>query len=104
MITAYVSFASSAVQSFIRALLKYISPTPGFDRKLLEHALLKKLRATYQRAMNHARFLVHVEREGTLSTSRDDFPARLENARLRHTREGAATDGQDQLDMSSRSS
>jgi len=82
LVLSHVSNAILAVHYFIWELLKIVCPEKTVRDELLDAVLLDEVRAAYQRAMDHARFLLHVEREGCPMTLNHYFTANLEKGRV----------------------
>ncbi|KAI1144894.1 interferon-induced GTP-binding protein Mx2 [Nemania diffusa] len=78
---AYTSKAIVLVHSYICQLLASICPQKQIKIQLLDNLLIQKSRSAYLRALNHARFLLAMEREGTPSTVNHYFNANLQKKR-----------------------
>lgn len=78
IVLSHVSDAIILVHDYILELLKHILPEKKVLQELLDNVLLEKLQASYRRAMDHARFLLEIEREGKPMTYNHDFSAELQ--------------------------
>lgn len=81
MVLSHTSDAILIVHQFILDLLHDVIGDSHVRDELYDH-LLEKLQASYKRAMDHARFLVEIEREGTLATYNPSFGAELQRVQM----------------------
>ncbi|KAI0394840.1 interferon-induced GTP-binding protein Mx2 [Xylariaceae sp. FL0594] len=70
------------VHSFILKLLSHICPEKRVMEQLLEDFLIERLRVSYRRAMDHARFLLNIERKGRPTTFNHYFNANVQKKRI----------------------
>lgn len=75
------------VHDYILNLLGYIFPEEQVLRELFDNVLVERLHASYQRAMDHARFLLEIEREGKPITYNRYFSAELQKGQAERLRE-----------------
>lgn len=78
IVLAHVSDAIVLVHDFILNLLRHIVSEKQVLRELFDNVLLERLHASYRRAMDHARFLLKIEREGKPITYNQSFYAELQ--------------------------
>ncbi|KAI1430371.1 interferon-induced GTP-binding protein Mx2 [Xylaria sp. FL1777] len=69
------------VHRFISQIVNAICPDPRVHEELWNGYLLEELMASYRRAMNHARFLLRIEREGSPLTLMDSFSENIQQLR-----------------------
>jgi hypothetical protein len=67
------------VHRFISETFKSICPDPRVHGELWNGYLLEDVMASYRRAMDHARFLLEIEREGSPLTLNQSFNEHLQN-------------------------
>ena len=75
------------VHDFIFKLLVELCPEDTVREQLWSSFLVDKLRTTYMRAMEHARFLLRVERGGRPSTFNHYFNANLQKKRRERSKQ-----------------
>jgi len=95
---SHVSDVISLVHRFIVKLIESCVPEESVRNDIWDCILTEELCAAYKQAMDHARFLLRVEREGTLVTYNHYFNNNLQRARgLRLGREldGVAVEAQE---------
>ncbi|KUI54190.1 Interferon-induced GTP-binding protein Mx1 [Cytospora mali] len=80
LVLSHVSDAIILVHDYIVELLNHVFSEKQVLRELFDNVLLEKLQASYKRAMDHARFLLDIEREGKPITYNDYFNAELQSA------------------------
>ncbi|KAK7737299.1 hypothetical protein SLS53_006602 [Cytospora paraplurivora] len=78
IVLSHVSDAIILVHDYILELLDHVFPEKKVLQELLDNVLLERLQASYRRAMDHARFLLEIEREGKPMTYNRDFGAELQ--------------------------
>ncbi|KXH42390.1 interferon-induced GTP-binding protein Mx1 [Colletotrichum salicis] len=78
LVLRHVSQAIILVHSFIRVALRLKCTDKNTFDELHEHLLLPNLRASYQRALEHAQFLIDVELSGQPSTMNHYFNSNLQ--------------------------
>ncbi|KUI69764.1 Interferon-induced GTP-binding protein Mx1 [Cytospora mali] len=78
LVVSHVSDAIILVHDYILELLNHVFSEKQVLRELFDNVLLEKLQASYKRAMDHARFLLEIEREGKPVTFNDYFNAELQ--------------------------
>ncbi|CAN8095464.1 unnamed protein product [Discula destructiva] len=86
IVLSHVSDAIILVHQFILDLLDHIFADEQVKNGLYEDVLLEKLQVAYGEAIDHARFLLEIEREGKPSTFNGSFISELQksqNSRLR---------------------
>lgn len=66
------------VHHFISEIVKSICPDPRVHEELWNGYLLEELMNSYRRAMDHARFLLRIEREGSPLTLTDAFSEHIQ--------------------------
>ncbi|KAI0428080.1 interferon-induced GTP-binding protein Mx2 [Xylaria sp. FL1042] len=76
----YVSMVIYHVHRFISETVKLVCPDPRVHEELWNGYLLEELMNSYRRAMDHARFLLHIEREGLPLTLADSFSEHIEQS------------------------
>ncbi|TRX98767.1 hypothetical protein FHL15_000109 [Xylaria flabelliformis] len=69
------------VHCFISEVVKSICPDPRVQEELWNGYLLEELMASYRRAMDHAKFLLRIEREGSPLTLTHSFSQNIEKIR-----------------------
>ncbi|KAI0855608.1 interferon-induced GTP-binding protein Mx2 [Xylaria cubensis] len=69
------------VHCFISEVVKSICPDPRVQEELWNGYLLDELMASYRRAMDHAKFLLRIEREGSPLTLTRSFSQNVEKLR-----------------------
>lgn len=69
------------VHHFISEIVKSICPDPRVHEELWNGYIMEELMASYRRAMDHARFLLRVEREGLPLTLTDSFSEKVQKIR-----------------------
>jgi hypothetical protein len=69
------------VHHFIAEIIKLICPDPRVHGELWNGYLLDELMASYRRAMDHAKFLLHIERGGAPLTLTPSFSKNIEKIR-----------------------
>ncbi|KAI0553324.1 interferon-induced GTP-binding protein Mx2 [Xylaria curta] len=69
------------VHRFISEVVKSICPDPRVHEELWNGYLLEELMTSYRRAMDHAKFLLHIEREGSPLTLTHSFSQNIEKIR-----------------------
>lgn len=77
---SHVSDAIVLVHQFILDLLDHVVSDDQVRNKLYENELLDKLQASYRQGMDHARFLLDIEREGKPTTYHPYFDTELRKA------------------------
>ncbi|KAI1812999.1 interferon-induced GTP-binding protein Mx2 [Poronia punctata] len=77
----HCSRAVCSVHMYISRLLAHLCPEEQVRDQLWEDILVEKLCAAYRGAMDHARFLLDIERKGRLSTFNHYFNSNLQNKR-----------------------
>lgn len=85
LVLSHVSDAIVLVHDYILKLLKHVFPEEQVLCELFDNVLLEKLQASYRRAMDHAQFLLDIEREGKPMTFNHLFNSELhigQNERL----------------------
>lgn len=75
---SHVSDAIVLVHHFILDLLDHVFSDAQVKSELYENVLLERLQAAYTQAMDHARFLLEIEREGKPSTFNKAFNTELQ--------------------------
>lgn len=80
---SHVSDAIIIVHEYILELLKHIFHEKQVLDELWNNVLLEKLQESYRRAMDHARFLLRIEREGNPITYNHYFNDELQKAQSR---------------------
>lgn len=83
LVLSHVSNAIVLVHHFINSLLKETFPEKHVREELWEGILLERLCDAYKAAMNHARFLLEIEREGKPITYNHYFNANLQRGRAK---------------------
>ncbi|KAL1866037.1 hypothetical protein Daus18300_006938 [Diaporthe australafricana] len=78
LVMSHVSDAIVLVHHFISELLSYICADKQVMTQLLDSILLEKLQESYRRSMDHARFLLQIERERNPITYNHYFNAELQ--------------------------
>jgi hypothetical protein len=81
MVQSHTSAAIVIVHQFIKELLEEVCPDTCVRQELWETLLLDKLQEAYTKAMDHANFLLKIERQGILTTCNHYFNSNLQNAR-----------------------
>ncbi|KAI0489905.1 hypothetical protein F4859DRAFT_171951 [Xylaria cf. heliscus] len=69
------------VHQFISEVVKSICPDPRVHEELWNGYLLEELMTSYRKAMNHARFLLRIEREGSPLTLKHSFSEHIQKIR-----------------------
>ncbi|KAI1738791.1 interferon-induced GTP-binding protein Mx2 [Xylaria scruposa] len=69
------------VHRFISEVVRSICPDPRVHEELWNGYLLEELMASYRRAMDHAKFLLRIEREGSPLTLTHSFSQNIEKIR-----------------------
>ncbi|TGJ81808.1 hypothetical protein E0Z10_g6969 [Xylaria hypoxylon] len=69
------------VHHFISEIIKSICPDPRVHEELWNGYILEELMASYRRAMDHARFLLRIEREGRPLTLTRSFAQHIQETR-----------------------
>ncbi|KAI0447104.1 hypothetical protein F4803DRAFT_397297 [Xylaria telfairii] len=69
------------VHRFISEVVKSICPDPRVHEELWNGYLLEELMTSYRRAMDHARFLLRIEREGSPLTLTHSFSGHIQKLR-----------------------
>ncbi|RYC64596.1 hypothetical protein CHU98_g1627 [Xylaria longipes] len=69
------------VHRFISEVVKSICPDPRVHEELWNGYLLEELTTSYRRAMDHARFLLRIEREGSPLTLTHSFSEHIQKIR-----------------------
>jgi hypothetical protein len=87
LVLSHVSDAIVLVHDYILELLKHVLSEDQVLRELFDNVLLEKLQASYRRAMDHARFLLDIEREGKPMTYNDLFSAELQRSQAERLQE-----------------
>ncbi|KAI0421071.1 interferon-induced GTP-binding protein Mx2 [Xylaria grammica] len=77
----HTSVIISHVHHFISEIVKLICPDPRVYEELWNGYLLDELKASYRRAMDHARFLLRIEREGLPLTLNRSFTEHIQKSR-----------------------
>jgi hypothetical protein len=93
-VLAHVSGFIGLVHDYVSTLLACICPDEQIRAQLWETVLVEELRRAYIRAMEQARFLLHVERQGRPSTYNHYFNSEVQGKRqdrLKKLTEAAAT-------------
>jgi len=75
------------VHLFISRLLSHVCPEKQVRDQLWENFLVDKLRVAYRRAMEHARFLLDIERKGRLTTFNHYFNSNVQGMRAERVAE-----------------
>ncbi|KAI3392113.1 hypothetical protein diail_6156 [Diaporthe ilicicola] len=78
LVMSHVSDAIVLVHHFIAELLAHVCADKQVMAQLWDNILLEKLQESYKRSMDHASFLLHVEREGKPTTYNHFFNAELQ--------------------------
>ncbi|KAJ0123005.1 Interferon-induced GTP-binding protein Mx1 [Diaporthe amygdali] len=78
LVMSHISDAIALVHHFIRELLAHVCVDKQVMAQLWDNVLLEKLQASYKRSMQHASFLLHVEREGKPTTYNHYFNSELQ--------------------------
>lgn len=78
---AHVSKSIGLVHGYISNLLTRICPDKQVRAQLWETILVDELRKAYDRAMEHARFLLRIERQGRPSTYNHYFNSEVQKKR-----------------------
>lgn len=78
---SHVSKAIMIVHDYIYKILTVLCPEKQVKNQLWDALLVDKLIEAYRRAMTHTRFLLDIERKGTLSTFNHYFNANLQRKR-----------------------
>jgi Dynamin GTPase effector domain len=81
LVLSHTSRAIAVVHDYIHLLLTEVCQEKQVRDQLFDSLLLEKLRKVYCRAMNHARFLLRIEREGRPVTYNHYFNANLQKKR-----------------------
>jgi len=76
-----VSHSIGIVHDYIIRLLHHVCPDKQVRDQLWDAIIVDELRKRYTRAMDHARFLLHTERDGTLSTYNHYLNAEVQQKR-----------------------
>ncbi|KAK8122068.1 interferon-induced GTP-binding protein Mx1 [Apiospora sp. TS-2023a] len=76
----YVSRVLLIIHHFAKQILDFICPDPHVRNELWDNHILEALQKSYDRAMEHARFLLKVEREGIPYTLNHYFNENLQKA------------------------
>ncbi|KAJ8119426.1 hypothetical protein ONZ43_g3617 [Nemania bipapillata] len=95
LVLAYTSKSIVLVHTYIGKLLAAVCPDEQIRTQLWDTILFEKLQSGYRRALSHARFLLSLERNGTLSTFNHYFNSTLQkkrNERQATVFEGMRTD------------
>lgn len=79
---SHVSDAIVLVHQFILDLLDHVFADEQVRNELYDNVLLEKLQASYKQGMDHARFLLDIEREGKPTTYNRYFKAELQKAQM----------------------
>lgn len=88
---SHASNAVALVHDYISRLLTQLCPEKHVKDQLWDVLLVDKLRHAYRRAMDHARFLLSIEREGRPSTYNHYFNANLQKKRNKRLCESLKT-------------
>lgn len=81
LVLSHVSKAITIVHDYAVQILAYVWPDKTFRTRLWETVLLEKFRAAYVRAMEHARFLLDIERSRKPTTYNHYFNSKLQRRR-----------------------
>ncbi|KAJ2904382.1 Interferon-induced GTP-binding protein Mx1 [Zalerion maritima] len=81
VVLSHVSDAICLVHHFIRELLEMLCPEKTVRDELWDTILLEDLRTCYKKAIDHAKFLLEVERESWPTTLNHSFTTDLEESR-----------------------
>lgn len=95
IVLSHVSDVIVLVHDYILELLNHIVPDKQVLEGLWENILLENLQASYKSAMDHARFLLQIEREGKPITYNPNFNVEVQKAqaeRMGEAMEGEAID------------
>jgi hypothetical protein len=92
-VLAHVSKSIGLVHGYISNLLTRICPDKHVRAQLWETVLVDELRKAYARAMEHARFLLRIERQGRPSTYNHYFNSEVQKKRLERVKALTATEG-----------
>ncbi|ROV88112.1 hypothetical protein VSDG_09370 [Cytospora chrysosperma] len=87
LVLSHVSDSIVLVHEYILKLLKHVFPEEQVLRELFDNVLLEKLQASYRQAMDHARFLLNIEREGKPMTYNNLFGAELQRSQAERLQE-----------------
>jgi hypothetical protein len=82
LVLAHISKAIAVVHSFIVRLLEHICPDTQIRTQLWDNLVMEKVRGACNRAMDHARFLLSIERGDQPSTFNHYFNAEVQKKRL----------------------
>ncbi|KAI1086904.1 interferon-induced GTP-binding protein Mx2 [Rostrohypoxylon terebratum] len=81
LVLSHTSKAINMVHDYVFRLVSKLCPDIKVRNQLWEAILLDKLRDRYRQAMDHARYLLDIERRGRPSTFNHNFSAKLEKRR-----------------------
>lgn len=81
LVLSHVSKAITIVHDYAVQILAYVWPDKTVRTRLWETVLLEKFRAAYVRAMEHARFLLDIERSRKPTTYNHYFNSELQRRR-----------------------
>lgn len=98
LVLSHVSDAIVLVHDYILKLLNHVFSEEQVLRELFDNVLLEKLQASYQRAMDQARFLLRIEREGKPMTFNNLFSAELQKGQSKRLQESLSSLAIDQED------
>ncbi|KAF2828425.1 hypothetical protein CC86DRAFT_454231 [Ophiobolus disseminans] len=82
VVLAHVSKSIMIVHTYIAKLVAHICPDTQVRTQLWEILLVEELQKAYIRAMEHARFLLRIERDGTPTTYNHYFNSEVQKKRL----------------------
>jgi hypothetical protein len=92
-VLAHVSKSIGLVHGYISNLLTRICPDKHVRSQLWETVLVDELRNAYARGMEHARFLLRIERQSRPSTYNHSFNSEVQEKRLERIKALTATAG-----------
>ncbi|ROV98713.1 hypothetical protein VMCG_06803 [Cytospora schulzeri] len=91
LVLSHVSDAIVLVHYYILELLGHVLPEKQVLRELFDNVLLERLQESYQRAMDHTRFLLEIEREGKPMTYNNNFSAELQKCQSERLHEALSS-------------
>ena len=79
---SHVSSAIAIVHEFLVSLLVQVFPEESVRQELWDTVLVEELQAAYERTMDHARWLLELEREGQPMTYNHYFSSNMESNKM----------------------